>query len=234
MNPTTTIEEDMARGAASALSIYMDGELPVEQRDRLLLSLKSDAALRDDWLVYHCIGDALRSEDAVPLTGGFGLRFQSRLEHEPFLFAPEVSKAFAAQRSAAVPRWRMPAAVAAGVAAVVTAGLMVLPQRDTVQTALAPVAAPAGAVASQQPAQAGTQVVAAVAPGAPGVPVAPSAPMAIAPASTAPGPGSPAALPDPALRSVSSEYLMAHRHYSAGLAMRGVVSHVRTAGYDGQ
>lgn len=33
---------------------------------------------------------------------------------------------------------------------------------------------------------------------------------------------------------VSAEYLVAHRQYSSGIAMRGVVSHVRTAGYDGK
>lgn len=37
-----------------------------------------------------------------------------------------------------------------------------------------------------------------------------------------------------AVRPVSNEFLMAHRNYSAGLAMHGVVSHVRTAGYDGK
>lgn len=218
-------EEDIAREAASALSMLMDGELPVEQRDRLLQSLKSDATSRDDWLVYHCIGDALRSEDAVPLTGGFGSRFKAQLADEPFLFVPEVSKAFAVQRVTAVQRWRLPVATAASVAAVVTAGLLVLPQRDAGQTASAPVQVPVAAVASPHSPQSAAQVVAA----APPATAASAAPVAVLP-----GPGSPAALPDPALRSVSSEYLMAHRHYSAGLAMRGVVSHVRTAGYDGQ
>lgn len=33
---------------------------------------------------------------------------------------------------------------------------------------------------------------------------------------------------------LSAEYLVAHRQYSSGIAMRGVVSHVRTAGYDGK
>lgn len=219
-------EEDIAREAASALSMYMDGELPVEQRDRLLQSLKSDAASRDDWLVFHCIGDALRSEDAVPLTDGFGSRFKAHLADEPFLFVPEVSKAFAVQRFTAVQRWRLPVAAAASVAAVVTAGLLVLPQRDAGQTASAPVQAPVAAVASPISPQSAAQVVVAAAP--------PATAALAAPVAVLPGPGSPAALPDPALRSVSNEYLMAHRHYSAGLAMRGVVSHVRTAGYDGQ
>ena len=37
---------------------------------------------------------------------------------------------------------------------------------------------------------------------------------------------------EPAARPVSNEYLQAHRNYSVGLAMRGVVSHVRTVGHD--
>lgn len=242
---TMNTDEDVTRGVA--MSVYMDGELPVEQRDHLLLSLKSDAALRHDWLVYHCIGDALRSEDAVPLTNGFGDRLKTRLEAEPFLFAPEVSKTFAVQRASGAQRWRMPVAVAASVAAVVTAGLLVLPHRDGAQnpqnqqmaqsgtqisaTALGgaqPLAAahpPAGAQPSSLPAAQPTAEIQARALAA--LPAATLAPAASA--------GGAQPLPaDPALRTLSSEYLMAHRHYSAGLAMRGVVSHVRTAGYDGQ
>ena len=209
-------EEDSAREAASVLSMFMDGELPVDDRGRLLQSLKSDATARDNWLVYHCIGDALRSEDAVPLTGGFGSRFKARLDDEALLLVPDVSKAVA------VPRWRVPVSVAASVAAVVTAGWLALPSRDAVQTAAVPVQAPATAVVSPLSRRSAAPAVAAVPP-------ATSAPLAVLP-----GQVSPAAAPDPALRSVSTEYLMAHRHYSAGLAMRGVVSHVRTAGYDGQ
>ena len=209
-------EENIAREAASVLSMYMDGELPVDDRDRLLQSLKSDAAARDNWLVYHCIGDALRSEDAVPLTGGFGSRFKTRLADEALLLVPEVAKA------AAVPRWRVPVSVAASVAVVVTAGWLALPSQDAVQTAAVSVQASAAAVASPLSRQSAAQAAVAVPP-------ATFAPVAVLPVQV-----SPAAAPDPALRSVSTEYLMAHRHYSAGLAMRGVVSHVRTAGYDGQ
>lgn len=209
-------EKEIEREAASVLSMYMDGELSVHDRDHLLQSLKSDGAARDNWLVYHCIGDALRSDDAVPLTGGFGSRFKARLADEPFLLVPEVSKPVAVQR------WRLPTAVAASIAAVVTAGLLVLPPRDAGQTATAPVQAPIVAVATPVSRQSSAQVAAAVLP-------ATAAPVAVLP-----GQMSPTVSPDLALRSVSSEYLMAHRHYSAGLAMRGVVSHVRTAGYDGQ
>jgi len=39
--------------------------------------------------------------------------------------------------------------------------------------------------------------------------------------------------PEP-VQPLSAEYLVAHRQYSSGIAMRGVVSHVRTAGYEGK
>ena len=215
MNSIMNAEENAARGPAATLSVYMDGELPAGQRDRMLHLVKSDAALREDWLVYHCIGDALRSEDAVPLTAGFGSRFKARLEDEAYLMAPEVSKTVIP-----VQRWRLPVAVAASVAAVVTAGLLVFPPREGAQTALLPVGVPAVVPLSSAPSA--PPALAAVPPGA------------AAPAAALQGSASSATLSDPALRFVSSEYLMAHRHYSGGLTIRGVVSHVRTAGYDGQ
>ena len=134
MNSIMSAEENVARGPAATLSVYMDGELPAGQRDRMLHLVKSDAALREDWLVFHCIGDALRSEDAVPLTAGFGSRFKARLEDEAYLMAPEVSKTVVP-----VQRWRLPVAVAASVAAVVTAGLLVFPPGEGAKTALLPV-----------------------------------------------------------------------------------------------
>ena len=243
---TMNTDEDVTRGVA--VSVYMDGELPVEQRDHLLLSLKSDAALRHDWLIYHCIGDALRTQDAVPLTNGFGNRLKTQLEAEPFLFAPEVSKAFAVKRASGAQRWRMPVAVAASVAAVVTAGLLVLPQRDGAQNPQNQQMAQSGAQISAAALLGGAQPLAAAHPTVGAQPSSlPAAQqtgemqvraLAALPAATlAPAASAGGAQPqpdDPALRTPSSEYLMAHRHYSAGLAMRGVVSHVRTAGYDGQ
>ena len=188
------IDEDSDAGL-EALSAYMDGELPAPERDGLLQAVKSGASIRADWCVYHCIGDVLRSDETACLSGDVEQRFKGRFEQEPFLFAPEVAKAFAAQRSDSAGKWRMPLSVAASVAALLVVGSVVVIQHsaEPLQSAQAPVKP---AVAPQ------------LVPQAPGV--------------------------DAAAGPVSNEYLMAHRNYSAGLAMRGVVSHVRTAGYDGK
>ena len=185
--------DEVSQDALETLSAYMDGELPSVQRDGLLQAIKAGGVARDDWCVYHCIGDVLRSEDTAYLSPSFEQRFRLRLEQEPFLFSPGVAKAYAAQHARTAGKWRMPVSIAAGVAAVMVVGSVVMVQRtnEVPQTALAPTVA---------------------------------APPLAAQSATA----------EPAARPVSNEYLMAHRNYSAGLAMRGVVSHVRTVGYDGK
>jgi sigma-E factor negative regulatory protein RseA len=212
-----------ARGTAATLSAYMDGELPLEQHSPLLQSVKADQALCADWHVYHCIGDVLRSTDAAFVTGSFAYRIKAQLAVEPVLFAPEAASAVAtsaldARPMAPAQRWRKPIGIAASVAALVAAGLLVLPQREAAQTAQSPLAPTQLPVAP---------MVAATAPVSPAGKQAPAAQVA-------PGTGALSAAAEDGVRPVSSEYLMAHRHYSTGLAMRGVVSHVRTAGYDGQ
>jgi sigma-E factor negative regulatory protein RseA len=182
-----------------SLSAYMDGELPVEYRDGFLADVKSDDKLRAQWSVYHCIGDVLRSDDMACHSSSFVRSFSARIDAEPYLFAPEVAKSFAAQQAAGRRSWRMPASIAAGVVAVVVTGAVVmLPQRSGEVTQSAAVKTPATVIAA--------------------------APV------TAGG----AAGSEAASRPLSSEYLIAHRYYSNGLAMQGVVSHVRTAGYDGK
>ena len=182
-----------------SLSAYMDGELQVEYRDGFLADVKLDQGLRAQWSVYHCIGDVLRSDDMACHSSSFVRNFGTRIEAEPYLFAPGVAKSFAAQQAAKRRSWRMPASIAAGVAAVVVTGVAVmLPQRTGELTQSAALTAPATKIAAT--------------PDATGIP------------------GSSDAAPRP----VSNEYLIAHRYYSNGLAMQGVVSHVRTAGYDGK
>ncbi len=185
--------DEGSQEALETLSAYMDGELPAGQRDGLLQQIKEGGAVRGDWCVYHCIGDVLRSDDTAFLSRDFEQRFKLRLDQEPFLFAPEVAKAFAAQHARPSGRWRVPVSIAAGIAAVMVVGSVVMLQRPNEAPQIAMVPAPAA------------------------VPLAAPSPAA-----------------DPAARPVSNEYLMAHRNYSAGLAMHGVVSHVRTAGYDGK
>ena len=217
---------DDASAARELLSIYMDGELPVEQRDGLLHQVKGAGPVRVDWAVYHCIGDVLCSDDTAYLSPSFAHKMRSRLDAEPFLFAPEVAKAYAAGQARPSGRWRMPVAAAASVAAVLTVGSMVLPWRDSgTQQPLQSAQAPSRQALPVPPAQ-GALVPAGVLAAVPPHPASLAPVTAAAQASGADVDGS--------LRAVSSEYLIAHRNYSTGLAMRGVVSHVRTAGYDGK
>ena len=207
---STTVDD-----ARESLSAYMDGELPVQFRDALLAGTKTDPALRADWEVYHCIGDVLRSDDMAGHSKDFSRRFTERIEAEPFMFAPEVAKSFAAQQAMAKPAWRRPAAIAASLAAVaVVSSAVLLPLRDGGQTQMASSIAPPSMSLAAGSSGAGRQILA-----APVLAGAEASKMASA---------------ETPVRPVSGEYLMAHRAYSNGLAMHGVVSHVRTAGYDGK
>ncbi len=207
----------VAGDAKALLSAYMDGELPVESCDALLASVKADADLRAHWSVFHCIGDVLRSSELGCHSSGFGQKFAARLESEAYLLAPAAANTSAAQRPAAKWSWQMPASIAAGVAAVVVTGAAVLlPQRfgdniESTRSALTVPTATLGATAAMAS-------------------VAAVAQNQVAPTVT----GGALADSEAPARAVSNEYLTAHRYYSNGLAMRGVVSHVRTAGYDGK
>jgi sigma-E factor negative regulatory protein RseA len=211
--------------ALESLSAYMDGELPVEYRDGLLADVKADGALRAEWGVYHCIGDVLRSDDMGCHATGFQRGFAQRLSVEPYLFAPEVAKMFAAQHTVGRRSWRMPASIAAGVAAVVVTGAAVMsPLR--------------GGEGGQSAGQTGAPAVAEnriieLSPKAAPAPSSTSlaSGLAVGPNAAA---GAGAEAGGAVSQSVSNEYLTAHRYYSNGLAMQGVVSHVRTAGYDGK
>lgn len=118
-----------------------DGEVPVEQLDELLASLR-DKDVQDDWKLYHQIGDLLRSEDMnVRLSDDFSSRMAARLDAEPTIIAPAVTSsspvtshdvrtqnpAYASGKSAR--RWAVPgmaaAAAMAAVAFVATPQLMV-------------------------------------------------------------------------------------------------------------
>ena len=222
--------DDSRVAVREMLSIYMDGELPVEQRDGLLQQVRTGASARADWAVYHCIGDVLRSDDTAYVSLAFAQQLRGRLDTEPFLFAPEVAKAYAAQQMPSSSAWRMPVAVAASVAAVLAVGAMVFPLRgvdsqlpQTAQTPQVPL------TQSTQSPNSGADSRAMAANERP-VPSLPPSLLQLAPVAASTVVSS--AAPDGGIRAVSNEYLMAHRNYSTGLAMRGVVSHVRTAGYD--
>ncbi len=240
------IDGDTA-AAREMLSIYMDGELPVEQRDGLLRHVKTGVSVRADWAVYHCIGDVLRSDDTAYVSPAFAQQLRERLDAEPFLFAPEVAKAYSAHQMRPASRWRRPAAVAASVAAVLAVGSLMFPlhgfDSSLPQTAQAP-QAPQAPQVPQAPQAPLIQSIQSPKNGPDSRETAasersvptflPSLPLSIPPAPLAASAVGLTAAPDGGIRAVSNEYLMAHRNYSTGLAMRGVVSHVRTAGYDGK
>ncbi len=189
----------------AALSALMDGDAGA--CDAACGSWRSDAAARSDWHAYHLIGDLMRSDehradaahDARMLT-----RLREQLKREPAVLAPMPALAtnFAEKRRARA--WLMPAAVAAGFAAV--AGALVVTR-----------------VADVAPADRGGVVAATPAP-APVVRAAmaerPPAPIVVENAPTM-------------LRSAELDrYLAAHRQYANGalqVAPGGVVRQAAVA-----
>jgi len=115
------------------ISAMMDGELDAQELGEPLSAMASDREARESWRTYHLISDALRG-DAI-LSTDCALRVSQRLSQEPALIAPLPGPVRAPER----PRWFVPSALAASLAAVAFVGWMALaPQRGTVP-AVAPV-----------------------------------------------------------------------------------------------
>ena len=73
------------------VSEFADGELEPQQVQTLLAALNGPApnALRQDWDLYHYIGDCLRSEPmADDVSAGFSDRLAERLQGETTVLAP--------------------------------------------------------------------------------------------------------------------------------------------------
>ena len=166
-----------------SVSAFMDGELPQQEGDSVAIACGKNTALGADWSLYHCIGDVMRSNELACHSPEFCARFATRLESEPHIFTPVVSR----MRSPEPVRWRAPAFAAASVAAITVIAGLVMSAGD------------------RQSAQ-----------------------LARAPAATMPVERLESVAP-PMIR-VSREYLAAHDQYSSGLAMHGLVSHVRNVG----
>ncbi len=65
------------------ISAFADGELPNADLELALAALR-EADGRETWDLYHCIGDALRSEPGgIELSSGFALRLADKLAAEP-------------------------------------------------------------------------------------------------------------------------------------------------------
>jgi sigma-E factor negative regulatory protein RseA len=126
------------------ISAMMDGELEAHELGEPLSAIESDREARESWRTYHLISDALRG-DAI-LSADCALRVSQRLAQEPALIGPLPG----AVREPERPRWFVPSALAASVAAVAFVGWVALaPQRAT-----SPAGAPAQIATAPQPQQA--------------------------------------------------------------------------------
>jgi sigma-E factor negative regulatory protein RseA len=119
----------------SKISAMMDGELGAQELDEPLSAIASDREARESWRTYHLISDALRGDAAH--FGGCARRVAERLAREPALIGPLPAQV----RAPARPRWFIPSALAASVAAVAFVGWVALaPQQRTPAVAPLPIA----------------------------------------------------------------------------------------------
>lgn len=129
------------------LSALVDGELDAPEAGRILTACRQGSQLTDDWGVYHCIGDVLRSDDMGCHSRALAGKMAARLALEPHLLAvPQPT-----QTSPSL-RWRRPASFAAAAAAVAAVAWLALPQLRSAQDQVAAVPALAPALATAAPA----------------------------------------------------------------------------------
>lgn len=106
------------------ISAMMDSELEPQELGEPLSAMDSNREARESWRTYHLISDALRG-DAI-LTANCARRVSERLAQEPTLIAQMPAAVRAPER----PRWFVPSALAASLAAVAFVGWVALaPQR---------------------------------------------------------------------------------------------------------
>jgi sigma-E factor negative regulatory protein RseA len=80
---------EMSREQISALA---DGEL-IDAHVNVALAALREPEAQVTWDLYHQIGDLLRSDDmAFELSDGFAARMRARLEAEPVILAPQLSR----------------------------------------------------------------------------------------------------------------------------------------------
>jgi sigma-E factor negative regulatory protein RseA len=127
---------NLQSGERELLSSFMDGEMEAARVDAVVRSCRTGAELRDDWMIYHCIGDVLRSDDM----GGHSTRLASsvsaRLAEEPFLMIVR-------RRPAAHFPMRRIASFAAALAGVAAVAFLALPRWNGPADRLAQGTAPA-------------------------------------------------------------------------------------------
>lgn len=123
------------------LSAFMDGELGETDACGVIVACGSKVKLSQDWGIYHCIGDVLRSPEMACHSGRLTESVAARLSGEAHLLAPAVRPVARGARRL----WIRPAAAAA-VAVVGLLMLGVYPQW-TVQRVQEAVVPPASKVA---------------------------------------------------------------------------------------
>ncbi|MDH4093944.1 MAG: sigma-E factor negative regulatory protein [Betaproteobacteria bacterium] len=108
----------MVEDTKSRISALMDSELDAREAQASLVALREDVDARAAWHTYHLISDAIQGRAKLGMRCAH--RVSARLAHEPALIGPLPSAVAAAQR----PRWFVPSALAASLAAVALVGWM--------------------------------------------------------------------------------------------------------------
>lgn len=214
-----------------SLSALADGEASGHEVERAVAAWARDPSLQQAWRDWHRIGDALRSDDlARPAPSGedFLVTLRRRLAQAPR--PPEVDPADLgvavrgvpwASRSGAPPAWRMPMALAAGVAAVAVGISLLHPADDGGTVAAGP--APKATMTIPSP------PVAVAAPPPPGV-MTPR--PGVNPSVLAASPG-PAAGPQVLIRDPHLDSILRAQRPSAGAAEPAAASgRVETVGLE--
>jgi sigma-E factor negative regulatory protein RseA len=117
------------------LSALIDGELEIDSADHLIASAKAGGELKQCWVHYHLIGDAMRGE--MNTNHSLSHRVMSALEAEPTVLAPNRLQESLPEEASAVPAIYLAAtnsrlwSIAASVAAVMFVGVMVLQLNQT-------------------------------------------------------------------------------------------------------
>jgi len=113
---------------AQRLSCLLDGELDEHECQGLIEALRDDEEGGHKWLLFNCVGDAMRSAEVASWhSDKFVARMSAALEREPTVLAPAALPSRSAAR-----RWLLPGAGAVAAAVLIAVGL---PSRQDVSPA---------------------------------------------------------------------------------------------------
>jgi sigma-E factor negative regulatory protein RseA len=123
------------------LSALMDGEFDAQSASHIITSAKSDGEIREAWMHYHLIGDAMRGD--LSTHHGLGRRVLKALDAEITVLAPnggpsvEMPDKAPTKQSAykSTKFW----SIAASVAAVLFVGTIVMQQQFSASDEIAPI-----------------------------------------------------------------------------------------------